>query len=201
MRVNKAIQNMLQNAKTGRDEGCCKIERREGRYNLPDNYRSQAFICEHLRNTIRLLITGRKPWPLFLHGEAGSGKTCAALCMFDWWGGRYADYQDMCANLRLAMKGEAYSSGGYRIFEADIWRPWTKSNLTVLDDFGARQPTDFQYDVLKKAIDTRHQKPAVFISNLNLEQIDALYDDRVASRLSAGTIVELKGDRRGEKVP
>jgi len=205
MRVGELMANVKRKATSGKDELCVPLAKTLARYGMPQRYVDPAEIAPDLQKKIRGLARGKLPWPLFLHGEAGSGKTCAALCMLDEYGGRFVEYADLCNDVRLAMQGELFTpvcqgTGGRRMYEADIWQPWSLSSLTVLDDFGTRQPSAFQYEVLLKAIKTRYAKPAVFISNLSLEQIDTLYDDRVASRLSEGTIVETKGDRRGKKV-
>src|SRR5437868_6300640 len=56
---------------------------------LPSVQRSADLIDKDLRATINRLINGNEPWPLFLHGPAGTGKTAAALCLMDFAGGRY----------------------------------------------------------------------------------------------------------------
>ena len=62
--------------------------------------------------------------------------------------------------------------------------------MTVLDELGTRQQvSDFQYEVTKKAIDTREGRPAIVISNLSLTALAKVYDDRIAARLSEGTVV------------
>ena len=42
--------------------------------------------------------------------------------------------------------------------------------------------------------------PATYITNLPLARISTVYDDRICSRLAGGTIVNLAGDRRRERV-
>ena len=56
--------------------------------------------------------------------------------------------------------------------------------------------SDHHYETIKRCIDDRHGKPLVCISNLNMKELAGVYDDRVASRISAGTIVVTEGDRR-----
>ena len=75
------------------------------------------------------------------------------------------------------------------------------ANVVVLDEVGTRQTvSDFQYETFKRAIDEREGKPAVFIANVDLSAIGRLFDARIASRLSAGTIVQTEGDRRMRKL-
>lgn len=203
--VGGFVADVVADTKSNTDKNCCVLSFGPQPSNLPPDDRDRALICQKLRDVILQLVTGKLPWPLLLHGEAGSGKTCAALCMIDYYGGKYFDFPSFHANLRLAMAGELFSDnhhgvGGFRIYETDIWNGWAKSNLTVIDDFCTREPTSFQYETLKQAIDKRHRKPAVFTANLTLEEISRIYDDRIASRLSAGTIVKLEGDRRLSRV-
>ncbi len=203
MQAIKHIQAALSKAQTA-DDPCCVVIQYGQQHEKPDNDRDREKIDPRLRETIRAVAEGKSPWPLYLRGEAGSGKTCASLCMLDHYGGCYYEFPVLCSDLRLAMAGELFTPiiegvGGFRRTEADIWQSWQGANLAVLDDFAVRKPTDFQFECMKKAIDTRHQKPTVFISNLSLSEINSLFDDRIASRLSAGTIFETKGDRRSEK--
>ena len=55
---------------------------------------------------------------------------------------------------------------------------------------------DAQYETLRRATDSREGKPAVVISNLSIRDLERIYDSRIASRLGAGTVVQLCGDRR-----
>lgn len=84
--------------------------------------------------------------------------------------------------------------GSREVSEAGFWERWKLSKLTVLDELGARgNVTDFQYETVKKAIDAREGLCCVYLSNAGLDEIAALYDDRIASRLAGGTVFELTG--------
>ena len=50
---------------------------------FPNTHRSIDRIDAGLRSTLRDLASGAKPWPLFLWGTAGGGKTLASLCLAD----------------------------------------------------------------------------------------------------------------------
>src|SRR5436309_2297801 len=52
-------------------------------------HREMSAIAPGLRDAIRELVSGEAPWPLFLHGDVGAGKSCAALCVLDHAGGDY----------------------------------------------------------------------------------------------------------------
>lgn len=152
-----------------------------------------------LRKIINDLASGSADWPLFLCGETGTGKTCAGLCVIDHYGGWYTTLQEL-NELRLRVdRGEEYWSGphGDRVTIVELWDMWGLANVTVLDELGIRTPTEPQYETLKRAIDLRENRPAIFISNLSVGDMSNVYDDRIVSRLSAGTVPPpLVGDRR-----
>lgn len=141
------------------------------------------------------------PWPLVLLGEAGSGKTCAALMMLNLWGaGRtfYMTFDAWCDRIRFAKCDQLASESGFSIGESAAWRDWETAEFAVLDDIGTREKaTDHVYEVLKRSLDRREDgMPTVYTSNLKLQELSQLFDDRVASRLGAGTVVNVTGDQR-----
>lgn len=152
-----------------------------------------------LRTVFRDLVTAKASWPLLLHGPAGTGKTCAALCLIDFAGGMYHSLPDFLAYMgRVVNDREHDLLLNKKMTPEIVWARMLVAPIVVLDELGARdRVSDFHYETLKKALDVRERKPAVYISNLPLGQIATLYDDRIASRLSSGTVHELKGiDRR-----
>jgi DNA replication protein DnaC len=157
--------------------------------------------------TIRGLFEGKQPWPLFLHGSTGTGKTCAMLALSDHvyplnWRAQgwpiYKDAEELSIDLIDAQQGRAFTAHGAPISTSYIWNEIARSCFVILDEVGARSTvTDFRYDTVKRVLDKRHGKALAVVSNLPLPQIAELYDDRVASRLAAGTVVCLDGpDRR-----
>ena len=100
-------------------------------------------------------------------------------------------------SLRLgAESGDLLWSSGVRVWPSEVYDRWKTANVTVVDELGTRALTDAMYDTLKRAIDDREGKPAVYISNKSIDQLHAVYDDRIASRLAAGTVIRMTGDRR-----
>ncbi len=162
-------------------------------------YRTREVIDGALRTMIRRCVAGEADWPLLIWGEAGSGKTCAGLCMVDSFGGWAVDLPDL-HDLVLKARARLLSNSGGFAETLDgiggVWDTWKRASLTVLDEVGQREPTDAQYDTLKRALDLREGLPAVVISNLPMPKLKRVYDDRIVSRLSAGTVVGLTGDRR-----
>jgi hypothetical protein len=59
------------------------MQARPQRRYFPGIERSIASIDPALRQSLRRLALGELPWPCFLHGPVGTGKTLAALCLLD----------------------------------------------------------------------------------------------------------------------
>lgn len=166
---------------------------------LPNLPRTVAGIAPGLRAAIRECVAGRAPWPLFLHGPQGTGKTYAGLCMLDHSAGWYWALPDLCADLVAAQNGRL-SDAAATVHEPQLWHRITKAALIVLDELGTRREvSDFAYETLKRVLDRRERRPLVCISNLDAATLLKLYDARIVDRLMAGTAVELAGrTRRGD---
>jgi len=143
-------------------------------------------------------VCGSSPWPFVLTGEPGSGKTCAALVWLDMYGGRYYTAQEWAERVADARFERLRSSVGYLISLSEVWtNECMRTNLFVLDELGMRaKASEHHYDCVKGVLDKREGRPLICISNLSLSGLEEVYDDRVASRLSGGTVVEMTGDRR-----
>lgn len=168
---------------------------------LPRLERSLAGIDPTLRRALRGLVAGELPWPLFLHGTPGTGKTSALLCLLDHAGGEYHTMRGLHALLIRAEQGrlEWYDRGrGGNLWPEQVWDRIGKAPLVVLDDVGCRERvSDLHYETVKQVLEERAGRPLAVLSNLNLAGIVEIYDDRIFSRLSAGSVVELVGrDRR-----
>lgn len=147
-------------------------------------------VAPKLRAAFQRLAEGNGRWPLFLFGPAGSGKTSAALAL--------CDIADSAAYYSAEELADFVMAFGPAEAMAEWGRIGSKS-LAVLDEIGARQKVgDLAYSVVKRFADSRReQMPAIYISNVHPSLIADLFDDRVASRLLCGTILELTdNDRR-----
>jgi DNA replication protein DnaC len=175
------------------------LRREARRHWLKDKDRGIDRIEPALRLAIRAAVAGESAWPLVLIGEPGTGKTCSALCLLDHSGGLYFSANGLADKLILAGKGELYNHDAQRRVSATaLWEEIAATPLVVLDELGARQAvSDWHYDCVKRTIDEREGRPLIVCSNLGLNAIAGLYDKRVASRLAAGSVLELTGpDRR-----
>lgn len=147
-----------------------------------------------------LVAAGKSPWPLFISGPAGCGKSCAALYFCDRATGRICmrDFPEICRELQRATMGANWEFGthGERQVTPEVfWRDWARWDFAVIDELGTRNAvTDFQYESAKRLIDARYDSPTVFISNHGLERIAELFDDRIASRLAGGTVVNVASE-------
>jgi DNA replication protein DnaC len=183
-------------------EGCCKVGRYQPMYRVATSTkpRDRDRIVPSLRRAIQACAAGEQPWPLVMLGEAGSGKTCAGLCIVDHYGGWYTTLPEMCELVIDAQQKRLWWPRGYPRTVHEIWGDWMVANVTVLDEIGTRgNVSEHHYDVLKRAIDIREGRPAVAISNLTMSGLEACYDNRIASRLSGGTVYTCSGDQRMEK--
>lgn len=129
---------------------------------------------------------------LLLQGPAGTGKThlAAAIIRARIEAGRRAIFRraaDLYAGLRQSYQGSGT--------EEALLREYTEAPLLVLDDLGAGALTDFERRSTLEALDRRLNAllPTVVTTNLTLRDMEARLDDRIASRLSGLTKLELTG--------
>ena len=150
---------------------------------LPDLGRSWAEVQPALRAVLRRLAQGEARWPLYLHGEVGTGKTRAVLAFCDTIQfGRFWTVEGL-KDLMIARKAP--------------WDWGVSPYLAALDELGAHVAKDFEYDAVKKFADWREDQPTIYVSNQPPRKMIDLYDRRIASRLTCGTMFELVDrDRR-----
>ena len=76
-------------------------------------------------------------------------------------------------------------------------RKATDSSLLVLDDLGIRKPSEGMFHLLFDVLEVRKAKPTIITSNKSLVELCEQYtDERIFSRLAAGTILQINGDDR-----
>lgn len=148
---------------------------------------------------LKRLARGQEPWPLFLFGDVGTGKTCAALAVADRVAGEtwFRTVREHCRELRIAGNGQLLNAAGYATSEQALWKAVSDAELAVLDELGTRQAaSDAERDTVQEVIDCREGKPLIALSNLDPDALAEIYDDRVADRLTAGTVFFLDGPSR-----
>ncbi len=125
---------------------------------------------------------------LLFYGRAGSGKTHLACAIT-----RYIIEQkriqvkftrivDLLAEIRKTFdENEQYRTEN----ESELIHRYTSVPLLVIDDLGAEKTTDWVRQILYQIIDERwlEQKPLIITSNLNLDEIEARFEERIASRI------------------
>ncbi len=151
---------------------------------FPTVPRSLASVPEDLCDLFGRLCAGLEPWPLFVFGPAGTGKTYSALAFGDLVRGKYRTLEDLCDGVM----------GGER--RANL----AAGTMLIVDEIGERsRATDLVYLTLKSVLDHRefhHNRVAIYLSNLPPSELVGMFDDRVVSRLTAGTVYKLSGNDR-----
>lgn len=148
--------------------------------------RSLSLVKPGLLDVLRGLVIGEIRWPLFVYGEAGAGKTRAALSLCDHVpSAYYLTAEQICTEIL-----------DRRDFVT--WRYLRDYSLVVVDELGTRQnPGDLEYTAVKRVADEREDRATIYISNVGPDELPKAYDDRIASRVLCGTVFHLvDGDRR-----
>lgn len=171
---------------------------------LPKRLRAMQPRYAEVRTWVhRYLADPESVGTLLLTGPVGRGKTCESIgalrgCLLGsaargrrmTW--QYARHTDLNASLRP-------SSDSSHLAALD---QACAVDLLVIDDLGTGQYTDWAADSLYRIVDSRwsNERPMVVTTNLLGEELAGVIGDRIASRLSEGTIVALveTGDLRRE---
>jgi len=146
---------------------------------------------------------------LFIHGTCGNGKTHLLYALVRELHKGYRC--DVVSAVDINMRLRATFGNDSEEKEQSIIREYTRGKLTeikdysdcwdylpMFDDLGAHKVSDYAREVWYEIIDKRYRNimPAVYTSNLRLNEIAEVMGDRIASRLAGGVVFELKGDDR-----
>lgn len=163
---------------------------------------------DQIDSGLRCVLKEITSWPLLIHGDAGAGKTVAALLFLEHWnrdhsGCLFTTCRDFAQRVCDAKLGRLRNRAGYEVSLHELWSEWSRASLTVLDDLGSREKvTDSMYESVWDCLDQRQNQPSIYTSNLGRTELAKVYDDRIVSRLSAGTVVHVTGDlRQRDKAP
>ncbi len=169
----------------------------------PFKHRTHDEIPKEALVRVRAVAKGLKPWPMFMWGPAGVGKSCAALVLLDYTldPTHYWTVETLCEHLIACDKGQVDTGGTHpvSVSRREYWKDLGNSELVVLDELGTRtNVSDHHAETVKRVLDIREGKPLVVISNLRASELESVYGDRIASRAAAGTIIDWSdyGDRR-----
>ncbi len=184
------------------DDHCKRLSVGVGPPWEPQKGRIPWLVPEPVRVPINNVCRGICPWPLFLTGETGSGKTCAALLLLDFYHGWYSTASDWHKRVCDAEAGRLQYSSGYPETSFELWRAVPDRNLWVLDELGLRSDvTDPHCENVHKLLDKREGLPTVVISNRSLDEIASIYGGPIASRLDGGTRVKFPSvDLRARRI-
>jgi len=145
------------------------------------------------------------PWAVTILGPAGTGKTWLAVRMLCGKWGKAATDGFKARHLRPRFVDVSISMTTIRrqFGSPDDGREFDSlvdAECLLLDDIGAERETDFTRDQLSLILRARYNavKPTILTSNaLNLQ---AIGEQRIASRLSEGIVITLDSkDRRARK--
>ena len=171
----------------------------------PEIERTMKAVDPKLVAVFRKLAIGEARWPLYLWGPSGTGKTRAALALCDFV--RWADYYTIDSVIEV-LKGERNETQCQFELQADdcgfqheshVRRSCGNLDLAVFDELGAQSANEFHYRAVRWLADRRDERPgreAIYTSNCSPEELQAVYDDRICSRVLCGTVFELVGDDR-----
>jgi hypothetical protein len=151
-------------------------------------HRSLVEVQPKLLKKFGQLLTGQLPWPLYLYGLEGRGKTRAVLALLDYI--MVSRIWSLSELMDLMRACEAPWQ--------TVWGDPGGPQLAAVDEIGMHVRTsDFEYDALYRFAEWREDRPAIYISNHPPTKIRELYDGRLESRLTCGTEHELLDvDRR-----
>lgn len=120
-------------------------------------------------------------------------------CLFRRWGSgrpgwiRLGGFLETIALCRR--QGSVTIPGAnHPVGESHLWRTRVEQpELLCVDDVGILAPTQAQFGMIFELVDRRGQKPVIYTSNLSPEELQKLYDARIASRMLRGIDIELTG--------
>lgn len=162
-------------------------------------------------NALRQLQSSQR-WPLVMTGPTGIGKTSAAAVLYGtfhqlpMW--HRADDLLLAVSMgrKEGVQVDTLDHFGMTVRKSIKFQDFVNRVISCsclfIDDLGTRAPTEPMYGALFDLIEWRKDKPLCVTTNKNAVELAELYDDRIASRLSSGTVIKLNGaDRREQSSP
>ena len=148
-------------------------------------------------------------WPLVMTGLTGSGKTSAAAVLYGtfhqlpMW--HRADDLLLAVSMgrKEGVQVDTLNAFGETVRRSIKFQDFVNRvigcSCLFLDDLGTRAPTEPMYGALFDLLEWRKDRPLCVTTNKSAVELAELYDDRIASRLSSGTVIKFGGSDRREK--
>ncbi|OWY70534.1 hypothetical protein B7486_13005 [cyanobacterium TDX16] len=165
----------------------------------PNIYRDSAQVPTKLADAFRQCRTGAAPWPLYVWGSVGVGKSKFGLVANDWYAGRLADFSSLTDEFKAVRCGtmlDPFKVGEVFMSES-VWLERIESyRLLIVDEIGTRDASEHARETVTRILNARECSPLVLISNMGPVEIAKIFDERVSSRFCAGTVVRVDGEDR-----
>lgn len=164
-----------------------------------------------LRRKLTEAIKSRR-FPVYLFGPTGVGKTCASGLVYQAWP-LEAGWLECDETLRAVVGTRTdpetripwLRSDGHK-GNTDLARFWAlidRCDLICIEDVGVRPATDPQREVMLEILNRRKGKATIITSNIEPNLLHKVYDGRIQSRVTEGTLIRVVGqDQRtdGQRV-
>jgi len=172
---------------------------------LPTSKDVTASVTESQRAAKALARTFVERWPavaagLLIVGPVGAGKTHLAVAILAELvdtksvRGVFCDFTDLLSRIQRTF------SRGSEESEDDVLYVYREADLLILDELGARRPTDWARDVLYGLLNTRYNREKITILTTNFEDKPSKPGDETLE-LRVGTAVRSRLAEMCQLVP
>lgn len=140
-------------------------------------------------------------WPIYLKGQPGRGKSFVAAAAFRRWKTSpaiwmsFVDFADR--SMRVAKDGEMgmYIFGNFCEFSRESWwRRFGNASLVVIDEIGSGMTHEWRNECFWNLLEARRKQPLIMTGNLRLDELADKFDERIESRINAGSIISFEGE-------
>lgn len=132
-------------------------------------------------------------WPWYFYGAAGRGKSSIAALVYAYWPHPGMVFYWQASRVIGDLVEARLNGGGNKILKTV-----KDASLIVIDDIVDRSVNDMRRIAFLDILNERAGKPFILTGNFDPKVLNSetgpLKDDRVASRICAGTIFNFVGD-------